>query len=153
MSPIIASVLLVSFSLALAVLIFFWARSFIGESITKNDRDVSLECDDVIFDAEAFPITDNNNNQRIVLRAVNNGNVPIRAFEIRKKAFIGDVREIATLQNPIGAGETGDVNLPPGISEGNEIIVVPVLLGETETHRKSFVCDDSLGKTFTVSNA
>lgn len=153
LSPIIASVLLISISLVLAILIFFWARDFIGDSVMKNQRDVSLECNDVRFDAEAFW---NSGQGRYTLRAVNNGNVPIYGFEIKERSFLGDVSNIETLgqEGSITVGETSpDIVLDSAIVGGDEIIVVPVLLGETETNRKPFVCDENVGLTLTVSSA
>ena len=138
----IATVLLVAVALVLAVIIFFWARSFIGESISKGDRAIEESCDDVIFRAEAIGGS---------LTIVNEGNIPIYSIEIKKKQTIGEIVEVEPLGNlGIATGESSQVSLPSGVASGDTIVVTPILLGETETHRKTFVCNENYGKEITV---
>ena len=85
LSPVIATLLLVSITLVLAAVVFFWARHFIGEAITKEGEKIELLCDDVRFVAEAYGGK---------LQLQNTGTVPIYAVEIRKKALFGDVSTV-----------------------------------------------------------
>ena len=148
LSPVLASVLLVSISLVIAVIIFFWARSFLSEQIMKNERDVGLECEDVRFRAEAFA-----QGNEIKFRAENTATVPIYGFEIRKRQLIGEIRIVEVLNKLILSGQTTEFTLPAEIQAGDEITTVPILLGETDKYKKAFVCDDSLSQTFTVSTS
>jgi len=52
-SPIIATVLLISIALVLALIIFLWARSFTSEQLQKFDEPVENACENVHFEAEA----------------------------------------------------------------------------------------------------
>ena len=141
LSPIIASVLLVSIAIVLAVIIFFWARSFVSEAITKSSRNIAQLCEEVNFRAEAFIEVDGKK-----INIENLGNVPLYGVEIKKKKLLGDIREVAVInEGTITAGETARVNLPDPqnqLQNGDTISVSPVLLGETETHKKTYVCEE-----------
>jgi len=50
-SPVIATVLLISIVIILGVIIFLWARGFVEESAQKSDRAVDMSCDDINFEA------------------------------------------------------------------------------------------------------
>ena len=143
-SPVIATVLLVAIGLVLAIIIFLWARSFIGEKVQKNDRAVESSCEEASFIAEAVYSTRKINIE-------NTGNIPLYGVEVRKKTIGGwDTINAADLTNTISNGETDSVDLPLGISSGETILVVPVLLGETSTNIKAHVCDKDYGKEVVV---
>lgn len=137
-SPVVATSLLVSITLILAAIIFFWARGFIGEAIEKNDRAIEYSCERVEFFVEAREGT---------LTVQNVGSVPIYAIEMRVKGK-GEIKEIGRVQGggTIGNGQTGAFRLPSGASVGNTIIAVPILVGETSTGRTTYVCDAKYGK-------
>ena len=140
-SPVIATVLLVVIALILAIIIFFWARSFVAEKIEKDGRDIDQSCAEVSFRAEVV-LSEGN------LAIENTGSVPLYGAEIRKKQFIGEIKKVATFDSTVRAGETGYIELDDIIEElevGNELIVVPVLLGETEQYKKAHVCDKEYG--------
>src|SRR3989344_4874243 len=84
LSPIIATMILISLALVLAVIIFFWARSFIGESVEKQGQKIDLLCNEVSFRAEAY-------GSPIILYVENLGNVPLNGVEVKKKSLGGDV--------------------------------------------------------------
>ena len=73
LSPVIATVLLVSIALVLAVIIFLWARSFVAEQIEKGGRVVEMACEDVKFLAEAY-------SGQLMIENV--GSVPLFGVEI-----------------------------------------------------------------------
>lgn len=137
LSPIVATVLLVSITLVLAVIVFFWARSFIGESVEKNQRAIEQSCEDVDFFVEAHSGN---------LSVQNIGSVPIYAVEMRISGK-GEVKEIG--QTPggttMGPGQTAVFALPSEAQVGDTIIAVPILIGETNTERVSYVCDADYG--------
>jgi flagellin-like protein len=137
LSPVIATILLISVALVLAVIVYLWARSFIGESIEKNGRDVSLVCENVVFSAEG-------NSGSGALSIVNTGVVPIYAVEMR---VVGneEISQIGQTGSDIKPGQTASFELPSELNSGDDLIVIPVLLGETAEKRKPFVCDEDYG--------
>ena len=145
LSPVIATVLLIAIAVVLALIIFLWAKGFVGEKIMKFDETIENSCKDVSFEVEAIAEVGEK-----VINIVNRGDVPIYGIVVRKKG-IGSVEEIKTLQESdmttIKSGETASVGLPEGIDAGDEIVAVPIILGKTaggET-TKSYTCDDNYG--------
>jgi len=151
LSPVIATVLLVSLALVLAVVVFLWARSFVGESIIKNERDIALSCDEVSFKAEAY-------NNRIFIE--NSGRVPIYGIEILRKRTIGEIKEVAVFDENQGgvslySGESDDVDISGLISDGtlevgDLVSVVPILLGESERYKKAHVCSEGFAEEILI---
>lgn len=135
LSPVVATVLLVSITLVLAVIVFFWARSFIGETVEKNERAIDMSCEEVNFFAEAA------NNE---LSIQNIGTVPIYAIEMRVEGN-GEVNEIGQTGGTIGPGGTASFALPSEATCGSTIIAVPILLGETSSDQVTHLCDADYG--------
>ncbi|MFH1802624.1 MAG: archaellin/type IV pilin N-terminal domain-containing protein [archaeon] len=135
LSPVIATTLLVSITLVLAVIIFFWARSFVGETIEKNERAIEQSCELVDFFIEA-------RSQQLFI--TNIGSVPIYAVEMRIKG-LGEVKDIGKTGGTIGPGQSANFSLPSEATVGDTIIAVPILLGETTQEKVSHVCDADYG--------
>jgi flagellin-like protein len=146
LSPVVATVLLVAIALVLAVIIFLWAKNFINENIIKNERAIAEFCDEVSFDAQATGGT---------LYIVNTGTVPLHGVQVLKKQVIGEVREIKIVggggPTAIAAGESFNAALPAEINSGDTISIIPILMGETQTHRKAYICDDTYAQEIEVS--
>ena len=142
LSPVIATVLLISLSLALAIIVFFWARSFIAERVQKQGQEIGAFCEQTVFNVEA--VKDATNNINIYL--TNTGNVPIYGIEVRSKK-IGEVAVVETFVNKnIYAGESGNVVIGDStLAAGEVLAIVPILLGETNEYRKPYVCDKEYG--------
>jgi flagellin-like protein len=137
LSPVMATILLVAIAIILAVIIFLWARNFLEESITKNDRKVEQSCEDVVFKAEAY-------NNRLYVE--NTGTVPIYRVELQLKQVFGDITQIPDWEGTgIRQGETADSALPPEATPTDTIVVMPILLGETDTRKKPHPCGESYG--------
>ena len=142
-SPIVATVLLISISLVLALIIFLWARGFIKEKTQKFDEPIEFACDDIIFSTEAVL-----NEGKVYIN--NKGNVPIYAAEVRKKS-LGAIKNVGVLDSTLAKGEGGSFDFDfTDISQGDEVIVVPIILGESGEFKKSHVCDEELGEIITV---
>lgn len=145
LSPIIATMLLVSLALVLAVIIFFWARNFIGENIEKQGQKIELLCEEVSFKAEAY-------DGKVFVE--NLGTVPLNGIEIKKKSTIGEIIKTECINegctSTITAGQTFQFLLPVEISAGEVIIVSPILLGETSSEKKSHVCGEEFGTEIVV---
>lgn len=138
LSPIIATVLLISLVLVLASIIFLWARAFIPEKIQKFDSPIENACASVAFEA-AY------SNGRVTVQ--NNGNVPLYSIQIGVKKFGSlDYIEVDMGQSPfIVAGGTKDY-LASGL-EGSELVIIPVLLGKTSGgEQRAFACGEESAK-------
>lgn len=143
-SPVIATVLLIALAIVLVSFVFIWAKNVIKERTEKFGEAVHLSCDDIDFVPEAESIGRINVN--------NVGNIPLYGIEVRKKG-VGSIKNLGAgyFDNglPKGAGKGVDIDLKnPGI--GDEFIIVPIILGETDEYKKPYVCSDEFGKTAKV---
>lgn len=146
LSPVVATVLLIVLALVLVVIIFAWARTWIGEKIEKDlgagPEVIESFCKDVEFIAEA--------NKGTGTIDVNNiGNIPLYGVEISKRESssvksMGGVRFSDGAGLPRGSGDSVEFDLS-GVVSGDELIVTPVLLGETDEYKKTFVCAEEYG--------
>lgn len=150
LAPVIATVLLISLALVLVLIIFIWAKSWIGEKIEKNlgagPEVIENFCDDIDFAAEL-----DSGAGRV---DVNNlGNVPLYGLDIRRRDFGSEESlGIAVFGNGLAAGASGsaDISLSSGVNVGEELIALPVILGETEEYRKPYTCSEEFGEPITV---
>lgn len=147
LSPVIATVLLISLAIILAVIVFLWARGFIDEQVQKEGEPIANACEKVSFEAEAFP----EGNEDLVF-ITNQGNVPIYGLSVTLLGAFGDTteNELFESQNVVLQGETGEVILGAGISGsidiGDELRIVPILLGEVDGVTKPFICDEEFSQ-------
>ncbi len=137
-SPVIATVLLVLIAVIIAGLILVWAKNFVGEKVQKAGEPLEFSCSRIDFEAEAFA-----SENKIYI--VNRGDVPIYGIEIRKKGLGSEIKVGLFDQKTIGNGETSsiDVSLIADIALGEELILVPIVLGEVEGSTKAYTCDIS----------
>lgn len=121
LSPVVASVLMILLVIVLAVIIFLWARGFIGERIEKFGKPIEEICGEVNFDV----FRDGSE-----LEIINRGNVDIRHLDIKLFDTRGN-SEVNKFNIPIDAGETagGHVTLEMDSGTPDKIIVYPVLVG------------------------
>ena len=149
-SPIIASILLVAMVLIIAIIIFLWLRGLTKEAIVKFDKNIELVCNDVQFTASY-----SNGN----LQLANNGNVPIWDVRLKlsssytKSSSTEDISNIEELpvNGLLQAGQTKNIDIYSVISDTDEIIVIPILRGSTESGEKTYVCEDRFGKEITIT--
>ena len=148
-SPIIATVLLISIVIVIALIIFFWFKGFIKEPITKWDKNIELSCKDVQFDASY--------SNSSGLQIFNKGNVPI--FEVKVRIYKN--KGYSTEHLSSGQDNWPDVGLNQGDSFSGElktstegaskIIVIPVLIGKSKNgKRETFTCDEQYGKEISL---
>ena len=142
-SPVIATVLLIAMVVVIALIIFLWFKGMTKEAIVKFGKNVELNCKDVSFDASYSSGTLSISNV--------GGNVPLFSMKIKEISEgsyeTKDLRDLSK--------NWPDVGLNPGkvfseqitFSGVKKIIVIPVLLGNTESNiQKTFVCDEQYGK-------
>ncbi len=151
LTPVIATVLLISIALVLTLIVFLWARSFIAEKTQKDlgggPEPIENFCDKVDFNAEAVY-----DQSEVCLN--NQGNIPIYGAEVRKVG-LGSVKNVGVLDTTLTKGAGGcfgfdfsDSNI--NINKGDEVIVVPMLLGEHGEYKKSYTCNEDFGQTINV---
>ncbi|MDO8622701.1 MAG: hypothetical protein Q7R52_00475 [archaeon] len=153
-SPIIATVLLISLVIVIAVIVFLWLYNFTEEAVTKFDgKNIKLVCDDIQFTAD---YTDATNS----LKVSNNGNVPIYAIKI--KMYYPSGHSTEDLDKPLSTNEWKDKGLNPGTSFNSgaltglesgtsKIIIIPVLVGISQSgETKTYVCEDRNGIQLTI---
>ena len=150
-SPVIATVLLVTMVVVIALIIFLWFRNISQEAITKFDgTNVEVVCSDVSFDASY-----SSNN----LYVINNGNVPMYSMKLR--VYAGGSFETNDLQD-ISNSNWPEKGLNPGlvfsssslsgeINSADRVIMIPVLVGVTEAgEEKLHTCEENFGQELDI---
>ena len=145
LSPIIATVLLVAMVIVIALVVFLWIRGMTEEAITKfgdtgEPLNIQLVCGDVSFEASYSEET---------LYITNPGSVPIFGMNVKVisdgEYTTKNLREESAQWPKTGLNQGGtfsDSNLELE-TEGSEIVLVPVLIGESESGKKIYVCDEN----------
>lgn len=134
LSPIIASVLLILIVMVLAALIFVWAKGFVGEKVMKNKEVIENSCPQINIKAEAYAGE---------VHVSNDGAIPIYGLEIIKKTLGSSSGSgVLPFDSTVVSGATGNIEFPSNVLEGDSITVLPVILGESGTNKKSYTCSD-----------
>lgn len=138
-SPVVATVLLISIVVVIALIVFLWFKGIQEEAITKFDgTNIKLICEEVKFDASYNEGT---------LRIANTGNVPI--YKIKAKIFSAGSYETIILEN--NWPETGLLQLGTYAGElgvsGEKMLLTPVLWGIAESgSEKEYTCEERHAK-------
>ena len=140
-SPVMATVLLVAIVIILAVIIFLWAQGFIAEELIKNERAVDTWCDDVNF---RFGIVSGGNCEGYDLDFVNDGDIPIYGFVVKSVSTGSVIVQEPVQDGTITVGQTHTV-CRTGLTSGDDVMAVPMILGETESGKQSHTCADNYG--------
>ncbi len=142
-SPVIATVLLIAMVLVIGLIVFMWLRGLTQEAVTKFEgENIELACDDVQFSAsysEGF------------LFISNTGNIPI--YEINLKILREGSHETKNLKDVsinwpdlgLNQGGTFSGDISSEVSDTNEIILIPILLGRSGEGERTFTCDEQFG--------
>lgn len=145
LSPVIATVLLISIALVLALIIFLWARNFVSENVQKFDEPIERACESISFRAEA---------DSSALSIVNEGNVGIYGLEVSLKSKGGTASAEAS-EKTVLSGRNNDIpfnnnGIDLNVETGDEILVVPRILGQTNKGNVVYTCDSKYGVPITV---
>jgi flagellin-like protein len=137
-SPIMSTVMLIMIVVIIAVIILLWSQGFIKERILKFDRAIDNVCLDISLETYINP------DNTIGLR--NKGLVPIQEVKLIISEGGNDVvYPIGPEQGKVGAGLSNTIT-DFTYSSGQEIKVIPVLLGRTKAGSiQKFTCPDSTG--------
>lgn len=148
LSPVVATVLLVAMVIVIGLIVFLWFRGLTQEAITKNlggsETNVQLVCDDVYFEASYSTSSD-----ELLIR--NSGNIPIYNFKIKisgdgsfTTSDLGDLSDEWSNMYKTGLNQGMSFSDEVSIS-GNEIVLIPVLIGNSESGvKKTYVCNEDL---------
>lgn len=147
-SPVIATTLLITITIILAIIVFIWAKSFIGEAVEKNGERAENSCDLITFDVRARI-----EGEDLALDITNQGNVPIYGAEVRQKS-LGSIKIAGSLQGEtVSTGQVGTIKIDHNgeLQIGDEITVIPIILGEEGNTRIAFPCSDAQGVDTTIN--
>ena len=148
-SPVVATMLLVVLAVILALIIWLWATSFIGENIKKNGEVVANSCEKVSFNADIA-------NGKLSVE--NTGTIALYGVAVRK---VGAGTEQTCYpfetnnQISINPGANNAVVLDDCVSElsladKDNVNIIPIILGATDTGAREFyTCDEKFGKEMT----
>lgn len=141
-SPMIATILLIAITFALAIIIFLWARGFILEQVEKFGQNAEQVCDQINFDAEISSIGGN----LYSLYITNRGNVPIYALDI-KKIGVGK-SEVDRRTISLSEAESTKTTITLERLSYDEILIIPVILGNVrgKVNKKPYDCPQAYGK-------
>lgn len=148
-SPVVATILLIAITIVLAVIVFLWARGFIHESAEKRGEPVERACEDVDFVAGLFK------DGTLKMDMVNHGNIPIYGVEIKKYGQ-DTILPSQYLDGTITAGESATIDLDSdfvsSLELGDNLLVVPIILGQTGEGKIAHTCDDVAGYSVQVTS-
>ncbi len=138
-SPVIATILLISIVVVIALIVFLWLTSMTEETITKfGGKNVKLVCADLMFEASY-------SNGNIYIH--NTGNVPI--FQMNMKVDKGESSSTTTFNAGDGwsglglnQGGTFSADISLKVDSGDEISIIPILAGSTKNGEKTYVCEE-----------
>ncbi len=147
-SPIIATMLLIAIALVLAVIIFLWAKSFVGEKLQKDlgygPEAIETVCEKVDLSANAIK-----DGAYLKISAINRGNIPIYQLQVKKKgissrqiindklAFTGPRAQGSLLSGEAGTAQDKIIS----VSKDDKIIIIPIILGEIDEKTKGYLCE------------
>ena len=141
-SPVVATILLIAIVIILAVIIFLWARGFVTERAQKFGRAVELSCQDVNFEPGIF--LSEGDQPAHYLDIINRGDVPLYGFEV-KELGTGTLIVKNVLTETVTVGNSVSISLGEVLPSGTELIIVPIILGESDSGRVPHTCPDQLG--------
>jgi flagellin-like protein len=147
-SPVVATVLLIGIVIILAIIIFLWARGFIAERAQKFGRAVELSCNDVNFNAGVFrdDAECGDGGVGYSLDVVNEGNVPLYGFEVKSLTEQGTVRIFSEiLGSTVTIGDSATICLDEDATGEDNLLIVPIILGQSDSGKVAFTCPDQLG--------
>lgn len=141
-SPVVATVLLISLTIALALLIYIWAHGLLKEQIEKYGQNAEQVCEQLIFDVEVVHESGN----IFDLFLTNQGNVPIYAVDIKKIGKGKSVVDRRAISLSEGGSSKEAITLER--SSYDAIMVTPVILGSTKgtQNDRPYTCPQQFGK-------
>jgi flagellin-like protein len=129
-SPLIATVLLISIAIALFVIIYLWVSGFQGERISKFGAPIENSCQNIYLQLTVIGSQ---------LQIENDGSVPVYKIEVFNVAG-GSTTKIDDFIIELGVGTETWVD----VYSCQQLKVVPVLLGQDESgNEKEYICENN----------
>jgi len=147
LSPVIATVILVAIVIVIGLIIFLWFKGMGEEAITKfDDKNVKLICqDDVKFDSEYSGGE---------LYISNIGNTPIYGMKMQVFTPGGhetyDLKEYGYPEAGLNQGGIYTEDLSLVISGAEKILLIPILIGDSDKGQKTHQCDEMYGEEIII---
>lgn len=144
-SPVIATTLLIAMVVIIALIIFLWFRSVVGDYGVKFGKNIELVCEDVVLYVSY---------SEGMLYVTNDGNVPVFKLNLKIESGGGyettELNEILNLDPPWpeqglkqGGVYSGDIS---AVGNPDEIILMPVLIGLSDKGgKKTHACGEQYG--------
>ena len=157
-SEVIGAVLLIMLVMGIAAVVFFWTKSMLKDKVvTYNGENIDLVCNKLKFGVEYLLVGD---VRKIVVS--NLGNIQINDFLVKKFS----IKEVKTENFNLKKYSFFE-KLEPGASVSvpvqmeivnasndlvyNELNVIPILIGTTDSGKKEYACKDSVGQEVLLS--
>lgn len=123
-SPLIATVLLISLVIILIVTVIFWVKGFVNERISKEGAlaDAELKCTEVNLDLKNIETSNNN----LIVELTNTGSEDIAGiiFKIEENTF--DYSNLVTVESIIRPFETFSQTIEVGqVGTGYKVTLIP----------------------------
>jgi len=147
-SPVIATILLISIVVIIALIIFLWLRGMTEETITKfGGENVKLVCGKVMFETSYSDGT---------LYIKNTGNVPI--FKMNMQIDKGSSYSTLTFNTAedrwpeVGLNQGDGLSIAIGsrVENGDEILIIPILAGSSKEGEKTHACEEVYGERLLI---
>jgi flagellin-like protein len=123
LSPVVATVLLISIVIILALIIFFWAKSFVGEAVEQKGIVAEQACSEISL--ETAYIDDK-------LQVSNNGNIPVYRLEVNGEKG-GSISKIESVNN-LRIGQSREIE----VGDFEKLEVLPIILGKGRNTQKNY---------------
>ena len=148
-SPVIATVLLVAMVVVIGLIIFLWFKGITEEAVTKfGGKNIKLVCEDVEFLSDYSSATG-------MLSVSNIGNVPIYGIKARVSGQGSyqtlDMKDLPVNWPEIGLRQGGVFS--GSVSEfsgADQVLLIPVLIGASESGNQVYVCEERYGQEVMV---
>lgn len=146
LSPVIATVLLITLAIVLVGIVFLWMQGFVSEQVEKQGKPIDQICKEVAFEIESDY---DSANGIFSLQVVNRGNVNIYGFDIKFLEEKDSSMKSFTFSTNVG--ESSEVQSIPLIGDVRQVILYPMILGSVKGKKvtKPVSCLDN-GKTITL---
>lgn len=142
-SPVVATTLLIAIVVIIALIIFLWFRTVIGDYGEKFGKNIELVCEEVVLGASY---------SGGLLYVTNDGNIPV--FKLNLKIESGGGYETTELNDIVSdwpekglkQGGAYSGNIGSYVESPDEILLMPILIGISDKgDKKTYACGEQYG--------
>lgn len=128
-SPLVATVLLVGFTLALAIVVWMWAGGFLEERAQKAGKIANAEIS-CITDVGFSVIESCKSNNKLTITVENRKSEPLNGFTLRIED--GDNFEVKSITQQINNLEVKKLSVETNINPQSFVLVPQIIIGSGE---------------------